>query len=68
MLQAASAPNPSIAIRETAIRENGQITDALMIAFRVIVGDEHQNGCLQRVLSEQNYLFQSESGCAGLWG
>jgi hypothetical protein len=38
---------------------NDQIADSLMVAFYMIVRHELPNGCSQRILSEQDYSFQT---------
>ena len=57
--EAASTSDRPIAVGETGIRENEQITDALMISLAMIMRDELPNGCAQRALPEQNHPFQT---------
>ena len=57
--EAASATNRSGAVGETGLRENEQITEALMVSLEVIMGDELSNSDAQSTLSEQNHAFQA---------
>ena len=57
--EAASASDCSVACRESGIRENEQVADALMIAFGVIMGREFPNRCPQGVFSRKNHSFQT---------
>jgi hypothetical protein len=57
--EALSASDRSVAMCETAIRNNEQITDALMVPLAMIVDNELPNGLPQRAFSEQNHPLQA---------
>jgi hypothetical protein len=57
--ETASALDRSAPVRETGIREDEPIANALMISLTVIMRDEFPNCCAKRVFSEQNHPFQT---------